>query len=260
MAATLFAVATKSAAGRRSGVSRGVRALPDIPTNLSSTERWVSLAAGGLLGVFGYDGRGPGLCSGLAAGYLVCRAATGYCAGYNLLGISTSDSTAPNSAIAATHGTKVEHAVAVDKPVGEVYRYFRDFENLPHFMTHVLDVDTTTDGRSHWVARGPMGLRVEWDAEIIADRPNRLIAWKSLYGSDVDTAGAVRFRELPGDRGTEVKVALKYDPPAGKVGSAVAKLFGEAPRQQVRADLRRFKQILETGVVPTIDGQPHGRR
>jgi uncharacterized membrane protein len=260
MAASLLAVAAKSAAGPHSAVTRGVRHLPDIPTNLSSTERWMSFAAGGLLGVLGYDGRGPGLCSGLAAGYLVCRATTGYCAGYHALGVSTSDSTAPHSAIAATHGTRVEQAVAVNKPLGEVYRYFRDLENLPHFMTHVLAVGTTTDGRSHWVARGPMGLRVEWDAEIIADQPNRLTAWKSVFGSDVDTAGAVRFAGLPGDRGTEVKVALKYDPPAGKVGTAVARLFGKAPKQQIRADLRRFKQILETGVVPTIDGQPHGRR
>src|SRR4051794_34217733 len=112
-------------------------------------------------------------------------------------------------------------------------------------MSHLIDVDTTTDGRSHWEAKGPMGLRVEWDAELIADEPNQVISWKSLDGSDVDTAGSVRFNELPGGRATQVSVSLKYAPPAGKLGSAVARLFGEAPEQQVRDDMQRLKAILE---------------
>jgi uncharacterized membrane protein len=258
MATTLLAVAAKSAAGPRSTVARGVHALPDVPTNLSSTERWVSLIGGGLLATFGYTGRGPGLCSGLAAGYLLYRAATGHCLGYQALGVSTADPTNDEAVIAAGHGTRVEHALAVRKPVAEVYGYWRDLEHLPRFMTHLVDVDTTTDGRSHWTARGPFGLTVEWDAEIVTDEPNRLIAWKSLDGSDVDTAGSVRFTELPGDRGTEVRVNLKYDPPAGKVGTAVAGLFGRSPRQEIRADLRRLKQILEAGEAPTVAGQPRG--
>jgi uncharacterized membrane protein len=103
-------------------------------------------------------------------------------------------------------------------------------------------------------------MKVEWDAEIVTDKPNEVIAWRSLDGSDVDTAGSVHFRELPGGRGTEVRVELKYDPPAGKLGTAVAKLFGLSPEAQIRADLRRFKQILEAGEVPSTAGQPHGRR
>ena len=109
-------------------------------------------------------------------------------------------------------------------------------------------------------ARGPLGMKVEWDAEIIVDLPGEAIGWKSIDGSDVDTAGSVRFRELPHGRGTEVRVNLKYDPPGGKVGTAIAKLFGESPEQQIRADMRRFKQILEAGEIASTDGQPHGGR
>src|SRR5439155_21485866 len=131
---------------------------------------------------------------------------------YQALGVSTADSTAENTAVTAGQGTKVEHAITVNKPAPEVYRFWRDLENLPRFMTHLVDVDTTTDGRSHWVARGPLGLKVEWDAEIVADIPGEAIGWKSLPGSDVDTAGSVHFKELPAGRGTEVRVSLKYDP------------------------------------------------
>jgi uncharacterized membrane protein len=259
MATTLAATVAKSAAGSDSAVARAVRALPHIRTNVSSGERLLSLAAGGALSALGFDGRGPSLLSALAGGYLLYRAVTGNCPAYQALGVSTSDSTAPNTAVTAGHGTRVEHAVTVMRPAAEVYRFWRDFENLPRFMTHLIDVDTTTDGKSHWVARGPFGLQVEWDAEVIVDIPGEAIGWKSLDGSDVDTAGSVRFRELPGGRGTEVRVNLKYDPPLGKVGRAVAKLFGEAPEQQIREDMRRFKQILEAGEIPTTEGQPRGR-
>jgi uncharacterized membrane protein len=247
-------------AGRDSGVARAVDALPHLRTNLSSAERWLSLAAGGALSALGFDGRGPSLVSALAGGYLICRAATGNCMLYQALGVSTSDSTAPQTAVTAGHGERIEHAVTVLKPARQVYDFWRDFENLPRFMTHLVDVDTTTDGRSHWVARGPLGLNVEWDAEIIVDIPGEAIGWKSLDGSDVDTAGSVRFRELSRGRGTEVRVNLKYDPPAGKVGIAVARLFGESPAQQIREDMRRFKQIVEAGEIPSTEGQPRGGR
>jgi len=258
MATTLLAAATKSAAGHGSAVARAVNALPQIRTNVSSTERWLALAGGGALSVLGFDGRGPSLLSSLAGGYLLYRAATGNCPVYQALGVSTSDSTAENTAVAAGHGSRVDHAVTVLKPAAEVYRFWRDFENLPRFMTHLIDVDTTTDGRSHWIARGPFGLQMEWNAEIVTDRPNEVISWRSLDGSDVDTAGAVPFKEVPFGRGTEVRVELKYDPPAGKLGTALAKLVGKSPEQQIRADMRRFKQILEAGEIPSVQGQPRG--
>jgi uncharacterized membrane protein len=260
MATTLLATAAKSLAGSDSGIGRAVDALPHLRTNLSSSERWLSLAAGGALSALGFDGRGPSLLSGLVGGYLIYRAASGNCFLYQSLGVSTSESTAPQTAVTAGHGERVEHAVTVNKPAREVYEFWRDFENLPRFMTHLVDVDTTTDGRSHWVARGPLGLTVEWDAEIIVDIPGEAIGWKSIEGSDVDTAGSVRFRQLPHSRGTEVRVNLKYDPPAGRVGIAAAKLFGFSPKDQIRADMRRFKQILETGEFPSTGDQPHGLR
>ena len=125
-------------------------------------------------------------------------------------------------------------------------------------MRHLQSVEVISDNRSHWMASGPFGKTVEWDAEIYTEQENEHIAWRSLAGSQVDTAGSVHFRKLPGDRGTEVTVTLKYDPPAGKLGAAVAALFGESANHQVKEDLRRFKQIMEAGEAPTIEGQPRG--
>jgi uncharacterized membrane protein len=260
MAATLLATAVKSAAGSESGIARAVNKLPQARTNVSSNERWLSLVAGGTIAGLCLTGRTPPLLSAILGTGLVYRAVTGNCACYQALGVSTADSTAENTAVAAGHGTRVEHAVIVNKPAAEVYRFWRDLENLPRFMTHLIDVDTTTDHRSRWIAKGPFGLRVEWEAEIVTDAPNRVIAWRSLDGADVDTAGSVHFTELPQERGTEVRVELKYDPPAGKLGTAIAKLVGTAPEAQIRADMRRFKQIMEAGEIPTTQGQPHGRR
>jgi uncharacterized membrane protein len=260
MAATLLATAVKSAAGPESGVARAVNKLPPLRTNVSANERWLALAAGGTLVGLGITGRTPALLSSLLGGYLIYRATTGNCMLYQALGVSTADSTAERTAVTAGHGTRVEHAVIVNKPAAEVYRFWRDLENLPRFMTHLIDVDTTTDNRSHWIAKGPLGLKVEWDAEIVTDTRNKVIAWRSLDKSDVDTAGSVHFTELPHDRGTEVRVELKYDPPAGKLGTAIARLIGKSPDAQIRADMRRFKRIMETGELPTTQGQPHGRR
>lgn len=260
MAATLLAAAVKSAAGPDSGIAHAVNKLPPARTNVSANERWLSLIAGGTVAGLCLADRIPRLLGTVLGTGLIYRAMTGNCFLYQALGVSTADSTAENTAVTAGHGTRVEHAVTVNKPASEVYAFWRDFENLPLFMTHLIDVDTTTDGRSHWIAKGPFGLKVEWDAEIVTDVPNRVIGWRSLDGSDVDTAGSVHFTELPSGRGTEVRVELKYDPPAGKLGAAVAKLVGMDPHAQIRADMRRFKQILEAGEIPTTDGQSHGQR
>jgi uncharacterized membrane protein len=126
-------------------------------------------------------------------------------------------------------------------------------------MDHLESVTVQDDKRSHWVAKAPAGTTVEWDAEIINEKENELIAWRSLDGADVDNAGSVRFSEATGGRGTVVKVSLEYDPPAGIIGSLIAKLFGEEPSQQVQEDLHRFKQVMETGERPTTEGQSSGR-
>lgn len=178
---------------------------------------------------------------------------------------------------------QVKQAITITDAPEELYRFWRDLQNLPRFMKHLESVTTEqmigrTAGdrasmgatsqpvgrsaggsRSHWVAKAPAGTTVEWDAEITEDRPNELIAWRSLEGADVDSAGTVRFEQLPGGRGTVVKLEMDYRPPAGALGAGIAKLFGEDPEWQVKEGLRRFKQLMETGEVMTTEGQPAGR-
>jgi uncharacterized membrane protein len=154
---------------------------------------------------------------------------------------------------------EVSAATTVNKPPAEVYRYWRDLEHLPTFMAHVRSVRTLDGGtRSHWVAEAPGRRTVEWDAEVVEDRPGRLIRWRSEPGADIANTGSVEFTPAPGGRGTEVRVRLAYAQPGGRVGKAVAKLLGEAPDQQIRDDLSRFKQVLETGQVVRSEGSPEG--
>jgi uncharacterized membrane protein len=157
-------------------------------------------------------------------------------------------------------GVQIIEAVIVDKPSSDLYTYWRDFTNLPTFMNHLESVTVQDDTHSHWVAKAPLGRTASWDAEIINETPGHLIAWRSVPGSGVASAGTVRFEPATGGRGTEVRVNLEYNPPAGAIGAAVARLLGEEPRIQVAEDLRRFKNLMETGEVPTVEGQPVGAR
>jgi uncharacterized membrane protein len=141
----------------------------------------------------------------------------------------------------------------------ELYHFWRNFENLPRFMKHVKHIQVIDNTRSHWIASAPMGASVEWDADIIKDEENRLIAWASVEGADIDNSGFVRFKPAPSGRGTEVKVAIEYNPPGGAVGDAIAKLFGEEPKQQIGDELSRFKMLMEAGEIATNEGQPSGR-
>jgi len=150
-------------------------------------------------------------------------------------------------------GVHAKASCIVNREPAEVYNFWRNFQNLSRFMTHLESVSDMGEGRSHWVAKGPAGMRVEWDATIVADVPGEVITWRSLENSDVDNAGAVRFERAPGDRGTIVRVNIQYNPPAGVIGATVAKLFGEEPEQQLDDDLRRFKQVLEVGEVVVSD-------
>lgn len=144
-------------------------------------------------------------------------------------------------------GIHVTETVTIWRPVTQVYAFWRDFSNLPQIMRHLERVDVLDERHSHWVAKAPAGTTVEWDAEIVADRPDELITWRSREGTGVENAGAVHFNALPGGQGSEVRVELQYNPPGGAVGAAVAKLFGEEPRQQVQEDLHRFKKMRENG-------------
>ena len=147
----------------------------------------------------------------------------------------------------------VNKSIVINAPAEELYQFWRDLENLPRFMRYLESVKETGEGRSHWVAKAPGG-SVEWDAEITEDRPNQLIAWRSLEGSEVDNSGTVRFEQAAGGRGTVIHVELDYNPPGGSAGALVAKLLGEDPEGQMQTDLRRFKQVIELGEVVVSDG------
>jgi len=140
-----------------------------------------------------------------------------------------------------------------------VYGFWRDLENLPTFMSHLSSVEATDASRSHWVAKGPLGTRLEWDAEIINEKEAELIAWRSLSGSTVDTAGSVHFRPLSDGRETELRISLKYNPPGGKLGIGVARLLGESPQQQIDADLHSLKQFLEETGMSNSNGPSPAR-
>ena len=150
---------------------------------------------------------------------------------------------------------QVEQVVTINRSIHEVYDFWRDFANFPRFMAHVEHVEVLDSRRSRWTATAPAGMTVSWEAEIIQDREGEWLAWRSLPGSQVENSGSVRFAPAPGARGTEVRVQLEYVPPAGRLGRAAAMLFGEEPRQQVREDLRRFKQLMEAGEIALSDGR-----
>ncbi len=149
---------------------------------------------------------------------------------------------------------RIREAVTINRQVEDVYGFWRDFQNLPGFMRHLESVEVLGDRRSRWKARGPAGTRVEWEAEITDERPNEYLAWRAVEGADVAHRGSIRFQQAPGRRGTELRVDLEYTPPGGALGRTIAWLFGEEPELQLRDDLRRFKQLMETGEIPLSEG------
>ena len=179
-----------------------------------------------------------------------------------LAGMATASESAPRGTTTTTEqGTRqIRRAVTVKTSRQAAYDLWRDFERLPRFMQHLEAVHVLDERRSHWRASGPVGTSVEWDAEITEDVPGKLIAWRSTGGSGMRNSGRVEFVDAPGDRGTEVHVELEYAPPLGSIGAMAARLVGEEPGTQVADDLRRFKQILETGRVPWSDATVGDRK
>jgi uncharacterized membrane protein len=171
----------------------------------------------------------------------------------NVLAVTALDLICAKQLSTGAKGIHAKGSCIVNRSPEEVYSFWRNFSNLSRFMKHLESVTEMGDGRSHWIAKGPVNTNVEWDATIIADVPGEVITWRSLENSDVDHAGAVRFEQAPGGRGTIVKVNIEYNPPAGVIGATVAKLFGEEPGQQLNDDLRRFKQVMEVGEVVVSD-------
>ncbi|WP_256874658.1 MULTISPECIES: SRPBCC family protein [unclassified Nostoc] len=160
---------------------------------------------------------------------------------------------------------KVEKTLTINKPVEELYRFWRNFDNLPRFIKHLKEVRVYDEKRSHWISKGFLNESVEWDVVITEDRENELIAWTSVEGAAIETSGRVHFKPAPGDRGTEVKTIREFTPPGGAIGAAlakpvadIAKLFGEDPELQIKEDLRRFKMLMEAGEIATTEGQPRG--
>ena len=158
----------------------------------------------------------------------------------------------------AKRARKIVKTCTINRSREDLFRFWRDLENLPRFTKHLLSVRKINDQESHWIVKSPGGTTSEWDAVITNEHENHLIAWESVKGSEIDNAGAVRFEPAPGGQGTEVRVTLAYIPPVGKLGAMVARLYGEEPDIQVEEDLARFKALMETGEVPTTEAQPAG--
>ena len=208
-------------------------------TRSLDVQRWGALIGGAALALYGLSRRSPlGMAIAAGGGALALAGAR------------------PN----ARREPIARSSVQVNCSPEKAYQFWRNFENLPRFMHHLESVRVTGDNRSEWVAIGPMNSRVKWNAEIVNERDNELIVWRSLPGSEVSVEGSVEFRRASGDRGTVMDVMTTYRPPAGAVGRAVAKMFGKDPSFLMRQDLRRFKALIETGEIPTVEGQTHGPR
>jgi uncharacterized membrane protein len=233
--------------------------------NINEKERWLSLAAGIGLAAYAANGlirkRATGTDLALAAlgGALIKRGTTAHCDAYQMLGINTSSAGSDTrGALGGRAGIHVDESVTINQPVEMLYRFWRNLENLPRFMRHLESVERVTDTLSRWQAKGPGGMTIEWNAEIINEVPNQVTGWRSIEGSDVVSAGSVNFDDAGPGRGTRVRVRLQYSPPGGKVGAAFARLLGRDPGSEIREDLRQFKQLIEAGEVPTTTGQPRG--
>ncbi len=242
------------------GVGLARRRRQGAHVNIDEGERWLSLVGGSLLLVFGLSRGGrAGAVAALGGGALIYRAARGHSQLYQALGLDSAPThVAPVTSLTTRRGVTVRRTVAINRPVDDVYAFWRDFENLPRFMRHLESVTCDGARRSHWVARAPAGRHVTWDAEIVDERPNELIAWRSLDDADVRNSGTIEFERGPGGRGTTIRVLLTYAPPGGKFAAVVAKLFGGEPGQQIHDDLRRLKQLMEAGELPTVEGQSRG--
>src|SRR5215212_7574618 len=228
----------------------------ELYTNVPNNERIGSIAAGAALIGLAIWKRNLGtllLAAGGAA--LLNRGISGHCHVYQKLGINSRQLNT-ETGVPDNKGIKVSEQIVIGRPAADIYRFWRELENLSEFMDHVKSVEELDDLRSRWVVRGPAGSEVEWMATIVTDREGELISWESLPGAEVQNAGSVRFEPMSNDN-TRVKVTLQYQPPAGVLGATVAKMFGEAPEQQLRDDLQRLKVLLET---PSPAGRSHNGR
>ena len=238
--------------------------LTDMRPNVGGPERVASTLAGGALAAYGLKQGGiVGTLAALLGGGMLLRGTTGHCHVYDALGVKSGEAPlgtqkSPFNRRPLSGRIHVNKTIMINRSPAELYKFWRNFENLPQFMKHLESVTTTGEKTSHWKAKGPLGTTVEWDAELTSDIGNERIGWKSLEGSDIHNSGVVEFRSTT-NRGTELKVTLIYEAPGGKLGEWAAWLFGEEPSIQVAEDLRRFKRLMETGTLVTTEGQTSGR-
>lgn len=232
--------------------------------NVGEVERAVSVVAGSILALLGLSRRsGPGAVVAGVGAAMIHRGVTGHCYAYQALGVDTAiPETTPAREMERIrrHGIHVSQSMQIGKSREELYRFWRNFENLPRFMTCLESVRVLDERRVHWVVQVPgiVGGRFEWDTEVIADQPNERIVCRSLPGGDLRASGEVRFERALGDRGTNVHMSMEYLPVGGRLGHWVAGLLGKSPDRQMREDLRNFKRLMECGEIPTIAGQPRG--
>ena len=235
---------------------------PKHSVNITQAERIISAVGGGLLLASGLKkGSVGGIAMALIGGDLLRRAITGHSYLYHAAGIRTAPKGQGRDTISVPYelGIRVDRCINIARPRHEIYRFWNDFSNLSRFMDNVISVQDLGDDRSHWVVRGPAGRTVEWDAVIHNSKENEMIAWRTLPGSDVDHAGSVWFRDASDGQGTEVRVELQYNPPAGAIGALVASMWGAEPTQQIRSDLFRLKQLLESGVAQSLESERRDR-
>lgn len=231
----------------------------DETVNVGMAERWASVIGGAALTVDALRHANTRRHVEILLGTLLLhRGLSGHSNLYRTLNLNSAQDVGAADNLDDMRTTEINHHYTINRSPEELYAFWRRFDNLPRFMEHLESVEVKSDTLSHWKAKGPAGSHVEWDAEITEEVPNEMIAWRSVEGSDVANAGMVRFRRAPAGRGTEVEVHMEYAPPAGVLGSKIAKLFGEEPERQMREDLRRFKQLMEAGEVATVTGQPIG--
>ncbi len=223
--------------------------------NVGRPERMLSILGGAALIAYGiYRRDRAGWAFAISGGGIALRGVTGHCPLWGAMHVNTAAGDSRE-----TNGVHVEQAITIDQSPEELYGFWRNFENHALISDYLSSVEVTGEMTSHWVAKGPANKPLEWDAEIINDRPNELIAWRTLPGADIEHAGSVRFKPAPGGRGTEVHVAMQYYPPAGTLGAGVAMLFHREPSIQAADSLKRLKRFMETGEIIKVEGQSHGR-
>lgn len=225
--------------------------------NLMQVDRWGYVAAGMALLAWALRRRGVlGGGAGGVAAWLMYQAYTGNNPMFEPLDIRVNRR--PSEAD-AKETIVIDDALTIGKPREEVYRFWRDLENLPRFAPWIRQVQVLDERRSHWEVEGPHGGSVQWESEITHDMPNEEIAWRTTANRSITNFGSVSFRDAPAGRGTIVRVHLEYVSPAGSFGAAVARLIGRAPQSMVEQSLRSLKQLLEVGEVATVQGQTSGR-